>query len=264
MGAAWRIGRPFGIPVDFDVSGIIVAAVIAFTLATGGFPSQFPSFGPLTRAILGVSASLLLFASVLAHELSHSLVARRDGLAVEGITLFAFGGIARLAEEPRSARQEFRMAAAGPACSLLLGALLIGLLAVANPARYDSPPHALIAYLAAVNIAIGLFNLVPGFPLDGGRMFRALLWGTTNDLRRATWASAALGQAFALLIVFWGIFRLYEGAHEASIVGPALAGFFLIFTGLFLIEAARRSYQAVLQREYAGDGQSRDDELRRP
>lgn len=259
MGAAWRIGKPFGIPVDFDLSGIVVAGVIAFTLATSAFPSQSPDFNAPTCAILGISASILLFASVLAHELSHSLVARRDGMAVEGITLFAFGGIARLAEEPRTARQEFRMSAAGPACSLLIGMLLIGLVLLANPSRYQSPLFALIAYLATINIALGLFNLIPGFPLDGGRMFRALLWGTTQDLRRATWASAALGQAFALLIVCWGIFRIYEGAHGAAFAGAALAGFFLIFTGLFLAEAARRSYRAVLQREATGDGESRDD-----
>jgi Zn-dependent protease len=251
MGAAWRIGRLWGIPVEFDLSGVIVAIVIAFTLATGAFPTQFPNFDGLTYAAMGVSASILLYGSVLVHELGHCLVARRDGLGVEGITLFAFGGIARLAEEPRSAREEFRMAAAGPATSLLVGFALAAVIILGSRSWYHSPLLALTAYLAAINAALGLFNLVPGFPLDGGRMFRAVLWGTTGDLRRATWASAALGQGVALLLIFWGGFRLYDGVQSETFLNAAFAGFMLIFTGLFLAEAGRRSYQAVLQRQSA-------------
>ncbi len=249
MGASWRIARFFGIPIDIDFSGILVAAVIAFSLATGAFPSQFPNFTPVTYGLMGIAAAILLFVSVVAHELSHALVARRDGLVVEGITLFAFGGIARLAEEPRTAREEFRMAVAGPACSLGLGFVLIGALLLTSPSWWNSALASLVAYIAAINVALGLFNLAPGFPLDGGRILRALLWRTTHNLRRATWMSAALGQAVALLLAFWGGFRLYEAVAGTGVPGGWLSGIFLIFTGVFLAEAARRSYRLVAERE---------------
>ncbi|TLM98790.1 MAG: CBS domain-containing protein [Actinobacteria bacterium] len=189
-----RVGRAFGIPVEINASWIVIFALVAFSLSTGVFPSIAAAQGApwWLFLIVGSLTALLFFASILAHELCHSLVARASGGHVERITLFLFGGVAQIDEEPGTPRKEFLMASAGPAMSFVLSGLCFGGFVAA--ATYSAPwwIWAPLQYLAGINLLVAVFNLLPGFPLDGGRVLRSVLWGITGDLLKATlWASRA-------------------------------------------------------------------------
>lgn len=247
FGNRWQLFRLYGIPISVDVSWLVILALLTLTIA-GAFPSlmqQFfgeaaPTLSPAAYWIMGLIAALAFFVCILLHELGHAIVARRRGMPIRGITLFLFGGVAELEGEPPSASTEFWMAIAGPIVSLLLG-LGLGLLAEIGYHNGWPPPVVLVlGYLGFVNLLLLVFNLIPAFPLDGGRVLRSILWGTTGSLRRATrWASAT-GQAFAWLLIAWGIVQFFGGNW--------LGGIWSGLIGLFLNNAAQSSYRHVLIR----------------
>jgi Zn-dependent protease/CBS domain-containing protein len=225
-----RLGRLFGIEVDIHPSWFLVLAFFSFTLARGFFPTAYPGWSPALTWATAIIATLLLFASVLAHEFGHSLVARSQGIPVRNITLFALGGVSQLGREPDSPGREAWMAIAGPLVSVVIGAVTLG---AAYVLPGPQPVVAALAYLGVTNLALVVFNLLPGFPLDGGRVLRALLWRTSHDVVRATRRAAVVGQVFA-----WGFIAL--GAAQL-VLARGLGGIFLIFVGWLLIQAARAS-----------------------
>lgn len=221
--------RLFGIPVKLDWSWFIAVALIAWSLGNprGAFPLYALEFGigrlsPLGGWVLGVAGALGLFASVLAHEFGHSLVAQRLGLPIRGITLFIFGGVAELSREPRRPRDEFWVAVAGPAVSVALGVL--GLAAAWVLPR--GPAWLVIGYLGVLNLGLVVFNMIPAFPLDGGRVLRSALWAARGDMLWATRVAARIGAGFGTaLLVLAGVQAFYVGLSEA--VWTALMGLFL-------------------------------------
>jgi Zn-dependent protease len=190
------------VPRGGHSSWIFAFVLITWSLAVGYFPERDPTLGVVGYWIIGAIAALLLFVSVLIHELAHSLVARARGLTVDSITLFIFGGVSNLSREPLTPVDEFIIAVVGPVSSLLLAAVFW---AVEQPLPGTGAAVAILGYLAFTNLllALGAFNLIPGFPLDGGRVFRSIVWGLTNSLRRGTTAAAYAGQAFGWLLIAW-------------------------------------------------------------
>jgi Zn-dependent protease len=264
MRSGVRLGRIAGIEVVADWSLLIIFLLIAFSLAAGVFPSWHPDWGPGLAWGTALAAAVLFFASVLAHELSHALVGRAGGIHIRRITLFMFGGMAHLESEPPTWRSELAMAAIGPVTSLALGVaflLLAGI--IAGPIEFDpdapggmlatlSPLASLLLWLGSVNILLAFFNLVPGFPLDGGRVLRAIMWAATGSLRRATrWASAA-GQGFAWLLMGTGLLMIL-GLRVPVLGGGLLGGLWLMFIGWFLNNAALVSYRQLLVKERLED-----------
>jgi Zn-dependent protease len=224
--------RVAGIPVRVDLSWLVVFGLISWSLAAGYFPRVLPD--ATTWALWGhaVAAALLLFVSVFLHELSHALVAIEHGVPVSGIRLHVFGGVSELEAEPPTPRAELLIAAVGPLTSFAIAAICYGL-----GHALGGPPWvaALTGYLAVVNFMIGVFNLVPGFPLDGGRLLRALLWWGSGRQHWATlWASRA-GSAFAVMMIALGMVRV--------LTGETIGGLWFVFIGLFLHQAARASRQ---------------------
>lgn len=230
-----RIG---GIQIAIHPSWIIIFSLVCWSLAAGYFPQSHPGYGRSVYLAVGFGAALLFFASVVAHELAHSLVANRSGQSVKRITLFLFGGVAHLSQEPSTPSSELRIAAAGPLSSLVLAALFWMLGGIAARAGISPLPAAVFQYLAVVNVALALFNLLPGLPLDGGRVLRALLWRRSGDLRRATARAAQWGGAVAFALMGFGFLEIMGGA--------LLSGLWLIFIAMFLSSAARNSYRHML------------------
>lgn len=240
-----RLGTFFGIPVRIDISWFIIFGLIVVTLALGHFPRVYPHFSVLTNWIIGIIAALLLFASVLIHELAHSLVARREGIPVGGITLFIFGGVSQMTQEPTSPGDELKMASAGPGMSLILALLFWGLGKLANSIGLPIPVIAVAGYLAVINLALAIFNLIPGFPLDGGRVLRAFIWLITRSIQDATRIAAFIGQGFGYLFMLAGFWTILSGAF--------ISGLWFIFIGWFLANAAQSSYQQmILHRALSG------------
>ncbi len=243
MGNTLSLGRIFGIELKLDYSWFIIFALVAWSLASYYFPTTHPGWSVGIYWAMGAITALLFFASVVAHELAHSFVSQAQGIPVRDITLFIFGGAAQISEEPKSAVNEFLMALAGPATSLVI-AVLFGLLwLISQPL---SPLlHALTGWLAWINVALAVFNLIPGFPLDGGRVFRAIVWAITGNLRRATQIATGLGRVVAYGFIFWGIWQIF-GGNWAD-------GLWIAFIGWFLENAATASYRRVaLQDMLAG------------
>jgi Zn-dependent protease len=233
-----QIFRVAGIPVRVDASWLIVFGLIAWSLGAGYFPRALPDATAGAAWLHGVVAALLLFVSVFLHELSHALVAMEHGVPVSGIRLHVFGGVSELEAEPPTPRAELLIAVVGPLTSFVIAALCYGL-----GRALGGPPWVpvLTGYLAAVNFIIGVFNLVPGFPLDGGRLLRAMLWWATGRQGWATlWASRA-GSAFAFLMIALGAMRM--------IAGEIVGGLWFVFIGLFLHQAARVSRELIGIRE---------------
>jgi Zn-dependent protease/CBS domain-containing protein len=222
MGAGWRIGRVAGIDISIHPSWLVIAALLTFSLAQGSIRTVFPGLAPGLLWIAGAAAAILFFTSVVAHELSHAILARRFGMQVRGITLFIFGGATELEGDARSPRDEAIMAAAGPATSLAIGVVLIGLGLV-----IPQPLGGLISSLGAINIALGIFNLVPGFPLDGGRILRALIWQLRGDRIAATGNAALVGRLIAYGLIVIGIIMTLQGGFGGNGLWLALIGWFL-------------------------------------
>jgi Zn-dependent protease/CBS domain-containing protein len=228
-----QIARVIGIPIYLHFSWLIIFGLIVWTLSTGYFPAQTPDLPVSSYWAKGLVASLLFFASIVLHELGHAVVALRHGLRTLSITLFVFGGVAQLEQDPGDGRAEFWTAAAGPLVSLALA----GVFYACSTLPGVGPPAAAVAgYLATINLILALFNLVPAFPMDGGRLLRGALWGAIGKARATRIASGA-GTFFAFLLIFAGVFSLLRG--------DSLGGLWYILIGWFIKDASAASYQQV-------------------
>ncbi len=231
----------FGFSVRIDISWVIIVILITWSLALGLFPKYYKDLSKTTYWLMGATGALGLFVSIIFHELCHSLVARRYGLPIKGITLFIFGGVAEMEKAPPSAKAEFMMAIAGPISSVLLGVIFYGILTLGKGSGWPDPVNGVIGYLAVINCVLAGFNLLPAFPLDGGRMLRSALWGWKGNLRWATRIASRIGTGFGTALVFFGIFQL--------LLGNVIGGIWWFLVGIFLQNAARGSYQQVLMRQ---------------
>jgi len=242
MEASIRLGRLRGIEIGVHYSWLLVFALLTFSLAVGVFPSWYPGWSSGTYWAVGALASVLLFASVLAHELGHSLVAQSRGVPVISIVLFIFGGVAQLADEARRARDEFLIAVAGPLVSVVIGIASLGLWPIVED--ISQPLGAIFEYLGWANLILVAFNSIPAYPLDGGRVLRALLWGTLRNVLRATRIAAGIGVAIGFLFMAGGLFLVFRSP---------LSGIWFIALGWFLQNAAQQSYQQlVIRRLFEG------------
>ncbi len=239
MRGSLSLGRLWGIEIRLDYTWFVIFLLVTWTLAVTYFPRGYPGWTPGLYWGLALVTSLLFFGSVLAHELAHSLVARRRGLPVQEIRLFIFGGVSQIAEEPRSARDEFYLTVVGPLTSLFLG-LAFGALWWSTRG-WNHPIAALAEWLATINIALAAFNLIPGFPLDGGRVLRSLIWATSKNLRRATHIASAIGRGVAFLLIVGGLLMIFRGS--------LFDGVWLAFIGWFLESAAAQSWHRFTLRE---------------
>jgi Zn-dependent protease/CBS domain-containing protein len=248
FGRGFHLFDAFGFPIRVDLSWFIIAVLIAWTLAEHTFPALVGYLEPVAGSagattgeywLMGIVGALLLFASVLLHELSHAVVAREFGIEMRGITLFIFGGVAEMTDEPPNAQSEFQVAIAGPVASLLLAFLFAGLAWGTFAAELPLALVAVSAYLALLNAVLAIFNLVPAFPLDGGRVLRSALWYVWNDLKRATRITSFLGSGFGVLLIVLGVIGVLSGD---------LFSVWWVLIGLFVRNAAQMSYQQLLLR----------------
>jgi Zn-dependent protease/CBS domain-containing protein len=230
-----------GFEVKIDSSWIILAVLITWSLAKGVFPAYFEDMPTANYWAMGAAGALGLFLSIIFHELSHSLVARRFGIPMKGITLFIFGGVAEMSEEPPSAKAEFLTAIVGPVSSVLIAAVFYGILHVGESSGWPMAVNGVLFYLVWVNFILALFNLLPAFPLDGGRVFRSALWSWKKDLRWATMISSKVGSAFGILFIAWGLWEIIQGNF--------IGGLWQAMIGLFLRGAAQSSYRFVVTRD---------------
>ena len=209
MSGTFRLCKIAGIEIDVHVSWLLIVVLLTWSLATGWFPALYKGWSPGTYWVVSLLAVLLLFASVLLHELAHSLVARRRGLSVKNITLYIFGGVSTIEQEPKSPGVEFQMSFVGPLTSLLIGGVsyLLFLAFRVGPSELE----AILGTLAVLNILLGLFNLLPAFPLDGGRVLRSIIWKITGNVRTATRAAAFVGQVLAYLMILVGFYLIFAG-----------------------------------------------------
>ncbi len=250
-GSGLRIGKILGIPIYLHASWVIVFALITFSLAMQ-FAQEHPHWSTVQHWSVGILTSFLFFGSVLFHELSHSVVAQHYKIRVVSITLFIFGGVARIEREPSKAIQEFNIAIAGPLASYFLYALFTGLSLIFP---YSETLGALAAWLAFINLRLALFNLIPGFPLDGGRIFRAIVWGSTQNYARATRIAGASGKLVAygfILIGAWAAFHPeFTLSFRSSTIfyGGFTSGIWTAFIGWFLLNAAQESVAQVAIRQ---------------
>ncbi len=221
-----RLGRLFGIEIGFNWSLIFIFALIAWTLATSVLPEDAPGQGPVAYWLAGAAGAIVFYACLLAHELSHALVARRKGLKVAGITLWLFGGVSQLEGDPKSAGAEALIAGVGPLTSFAVALIAVGL-AVATSA--NALIADLLGWLAFVNLALGLFNLVPAFPLDGGRLLSSVFWWRSGSRQRGVHNAVRVGRVFAYLMIAAGILELFTGY--------VIDGVWIAFIGWFLLSA---------------------------
>lgn len=241
FGRRFSLFRLFGISIGIDFSWFFIALLITWSLAAGFFPGLYPHLSAATYWTMGVVGALGLFASIILHELGHALAARRFGIPIKAVTLFIFGGVAQMDDEPPNARSEFVMAIAGPIVSVLLAFLFGGLAMLARAMEVGASVAGVLAYLGWINGILVLFNLVPAFPLDGGRVLRSALWAWKKDFRRATGIASGFGSAFGIFLIIVGI--------AVFIGGNFISGLWWALIGLFLRGASQMSYQHALLRE---------------
>lgn len=245
FGRSVTLFRMFGFAIRVDASWLIIAVLIAWSLASGLFPHLYHGLSPTQYWTMGILGALLLFFSIIVHELAHSLVARRNGLAMKGITLFIFGGVAEMDREPPNARSEFLMAIAGPVASIVIGAIFY-MLALIGRGRWPVEAVGILSYLGWINWILAAFNMIPAFPLDGGRVLRSALWHWKGNLWKATRIASTIGSGFGIALVAFGVYRLLVGDFVDAV------WWFLI--GMFLRGAAQASYQQlVLQMTLQGE-----------
>ncbi|MFH1452434.1 MAG: site-2 protease family protein [Armatimonadota bacterium] len=252
MKTSIRVGSIINIPIEIDISWIIIFALIAVSFSEGYFPSIEKNISVANRWIFGIIATVLFFTSILLHELAHSYVAQKNNIKIKKITLFIFGGIASITKEPEDPGTEFKIAIAGPLLSIALGFIFYGLAKTVSQLM----PHYitlgnLFGYLSLINFILAGFNLVPAFPLDGGRVFRAFMWMITKNMEKATRIASYLGQAFAFFLIFIGIMQILS---KHSLLG----GIWLILIGIFLNNAATTSWQNVVFRNFIGGNRVKD------
>ena len=263
MGNGFRIGKLFGINIRIDWSWFLILLLITWNLSSV-FGNLQPDWGTTLRWGIAIVAALLFFASVLAHELAHALVAQARGVPVRSITLFLFGGVSNIQREPPSPGAEFWIAILGPATSISIGILLVlgvnlltpaAQLSMQDPTGFVSslePLATVFLWLGSVNIFLGFFNLVPGFPLDGGRVVRSIFWVITDDLRKATRWASWIGQGIGWLMIITGIAMAF-GAQVPIFGSGIINGIWLVFIGWFLNSSASQSYQRVVIRDLLED-----------
>lgn len=240
---AFKLATVGGIDIKAHWSWLLVVLLVTYQLAAGYFPIQMPGESAVTYWVLGLLAALLLFLSVLLHELSHSFTARSRGYGVRDITLFIFGGVSNIEEEPKEAGDEFLIAVVGPLTSLVLAAVFFGLAQAVSPPirKVGAGAAAILQYLALINFLLGLFNMIPGFPLDGGRVLRSIIWGITRNFQRATQIAGLVGQLVAYGFIFWGLYQTFFSGD--------FGGLWIAFIGWFLLNAAQQSVSGVVIRE---------------
>ncbi len=230
-----KLGRIFGIEVHVHSSWLIIAALVMWSLSSAALPGDFPEMADGTRLAMASVITLLFFTSLLAHELGHSVVAMARGIPVHRITFFLFGGMAQTSTDSRSPGEEFVIAIAGPLTSLLLAALFFFLWYVGHGAGWAPIVTGSAAYIGVLNLVLGLFNMLPGFPMDGGRVLRAAIWKVTGSVTRATLWAARVGAGMAWILTAYGLWLM--------LTGDILGGVWLVFIGWFIRHAARSSYQ---------------------
>jgi len=241
MRNSFQIGKIFDISIRIDYTWFVVFALVALSLGAY-FPKVYPNWSPLTYWFMGIITALIFFSSVLAHELAHSLVSKARGVPVQSITLFIFGGVARITDEPRSPSSEFWMALAGPATSVGISVVFRALyLATVATGNARTPLAALAQWLSYINLVVAALNLIPGFPLDGGRIFRSIVWKITGNLRRATRVASVVGRTVAYLFILSGI--------GIALRGNLFGGIWIALIGWFLENAASSSYRQLAVRE---------------
>jgi Zn-dependent protease/predicted transcriptional regulator len=257
-GHAVRIGRVFGIEINFDYSWLFIVFLLTWSLAST-FVHLHPDWTMLASLGIALLAALLFFLSVVLHELAHSLVARAFGVPVRNITLFLFGGVSNIEREPPSPKAEFLTAIVGPLTSIAIGLILLAIGSAAVDVPVDAATHGsvlarlgpgetLLLWLGPINLLVGLFNLIPGFPLDGGRILRSILWAITHNLHDATRWASAVGQAIGWLFVFLGV-AIAFGAYVPFFGRGLVSGLWLAFIGWFLSSAAAQTWRRQLVHE---------------
>jgi Zn-dependent protease/CBS domain-containing protein len=241
FGKRIKLFNLLGFQVNIDLSWIIIAVLITWSLARGLFPYLYPGLERETYWLMGAVGALGLFISIVAHEFCHSLVARKFGMPMKGITLFIFGGVAEMGDEPPTAKAEFAMAIVGPISSIVIAVIFYLIYRAGMSGGWDTPINGVIYYVAYINAILAAFNLLPAFPLDGGRVLRSILWGIKGNLRWATRISSAIGSAFGIGLIVFGIFQF--------IYGNIIGGLWMFLIGMFLKSAAQMSYQQLLVRK---------------
>ena len=249
MKASIKLFRIAGIDIGIHYSWIFIFIFFTWTFAQN-FAAQYTGWSTATQWIAGLITSLMLFISVLTHELAHSLVARSRGLPVHSITLFILGGVSNLEEEPKAPWTEFSMAVVGPVTSLVLAGIFWGITRAAGTANANSPVITVIAFLGYINLVLGIFNLLPGFPMDGGRVLRSILWGSTHSLIKATNIAARIGQFFGWALISYGVYLI--------IYVNLISGLWAAFVGWFLMSAADSSRKEITMRERLSHVKVRD------
>ena len=243
MKAQIRLGRIFGVEIGLHYSWFIIALLITFSVANQ-FQLNNPRWSDSLRWGLAIVTAVLFFVSIVVHELSHALVAKARGLPVRAITLFALGGVAQIEKEAADAKTEFWMGIVGPITSFVIGLLCLGItfaLGWTPPAFPQQPLPAMLMWLGVIKLGLAIFNMIPGFPLDGGRVLRGLLWWITGNARRATTIAARVGQIIAFGMILYGVMQFFGGA--------GINGLWLAFIGWFLLSASRESYAQMVLTE---------------
>ncbi len=230
----------FGFEVSIDFTWFLLAILLAWSLAEGLFPAYFKGHSTATYWWMGAAGALGLFLSIVFHEFWHSVIARRYGLPMKGITLFIFGGVSEMEDEPPNAKTELLMAIAGPISSAVLGGLFLMAYWGGYSARWPEPVWGVLQYLGWLNLVLAVFNMIPAFPLDGGRVLRSILWAARGDLRWSTRIAAAFGSGMGVLLILLGLF--------AFITGNIITGIWYFLIGMFIRGAAQMSYRQVLIR----------------
>jgi Zn-dependent protease/predicted transcriptional regulator len=241
MKAQITLGQVFGIKIGLHYSWFLIAFLIVFSLGAD-YRASHPQWPLVAIAGLAIATAVLFFLSLLLHELSHSLTARARGLPVHEITLFALGGVSQLGKEAASAKDEFLIAIVGPMTSAAVGTLCLGATSIPGATRVSlSPLTAMLWWLGYINLGLALFNMIPGYPMDGGRILRAALWWRTGNLERATRVAIRVGQIVAMIFIAIGIVSFFRGG--------SLSGLWIVFIGWFLLQAGRESYAEMALRK---------------
>jgi Zn-dependent protease/predicted transcriptional regulator len=240
FGRSIRLIRLFGFEVKIDLSWLILGILITWSLAQSLFPSYYKGLAKSAYWIMGIAGALGLLVSIVFHELWHSLIARKFGLPMKGITLFIFGGVAEMTEEPPSPKAEFFMAIAGPLSSIFFGGALLGLSFLGGGAGWPRPVLGVLSYLGILNLVLAGFNLLPAFPLDGGRVLRAVLWGWKDNMRWATKIASGIGSAFGIILIVVGALEF--------VFGNFIGGVWMFLIGMFLKGASETAYKQLLIR----------------